>query len=76
MSAATVAPMADQPMIALDQVCKSYGSTPVLRACSYPQSVTFISEECDFLTEADRKAIFAGNFIKYIKQAGGRDLFK
>src|SRR6266849_6678836 len=26
--------MADEPMIALDQVCKSYGSTPVLRGCT------------------------------------------
>ena len=43
---------------------------PVLRACSYPEAVTFISEECDFLTEADRSAIFAGNFVKYIKRAG------
>jgi len=47
---------------------------PVLRACSYPQAVTFISEECKFLSAADKKAIFADNFIKYIKQAGGRDL--
>jgi predicted TIM-barrel fold metal-dependent hydrolase len=47
---------------------------PVLRACSYPDAVRFIKEECDFLTEVDRSAIFAGNFIKYIKEAGGRDL--
>src|SRR3989441_13307511 len=26
--------MSDEPMIALDQVCKSYGSTPVLRGCT------------------------------------------
>jgi ABC-type polar amino acid transport system ATPase subunit len=28
------APMADDPMIALDQVCKSYGATAVLRGCT------------------------------------------
>jgi predicted TIM-barrel fold metal-dependent hydrolase len=49
---------------------------PVLRACSYAESVDFIRSECDFLSEADRSAIFAGNFIKYIKQVSGRDLFK
>ena len=47
---------------------------PVLRACTYPQAVTFVSKECKFLIEADKKTIFADNFIKYIKQAGGRDL--
>jgi len=36
--------------------------------------VTFVSKECKFLIEADKKTIFADNFIKYIKQAGGRDL--
>jgi predicted TIM-barrel fold metal-dependent hydrolase len=47
---------------------------PVLRACTYPQAVTFVSKECKFLSEADKKTIFADNLIKYIKQAGGRDL--
>jgi predicted TIM-barrel fold metal-dependent hydrolase len=61
--------------IGADKMIWGSNYPPVLRVCSYPEAVTFISQECDFLSEADRSAIFAGNFIKYIQQAGGRDLF-
>jgi predicted TIM-barrel fold metal-dependent hydrolase len=61
--------------IGADKMIWGSNYPPVLRVGTYPEAVTFISQECDFLSEADRSAIFAGNFIKYIKQAGGRDLF-
>ena len=44
---------------------------PVKRACSYKQSVDFIKDECNFLTSADKAAIFGQNFLTYIKTATG-----
>jgi predicted TIM-barrel fold metal-dependent hydrolase len=44
---------------------------PVKRACSYKQSVDFIKDECNFLTSADKTAIFGQNFLSYIKTATG-----
>lgn len=46
---------------------------PVKRACSYKESVEFIKDACTFLSGADRKVIFATNFLRYMKVAGGKD---
>jgi predicted TIM-barrel fold metal-dependent hydrolase len=39
---------------------------PSGRACTYRESVTFITEACEFLTAADRRAILAENFSRYL----------
>jgi len=39
---------------------------PSARACTYRESVTFMSEACGFLDSADRQAILATNFSRYL----------
>jgi L-fuconolactonase len=43
---------------------------PVLRVCTYKQSLDFVREHCTFLTAPDRDAILGGNFLRDF--AGGK----
>ncbi len=57
--------------IGADRMVWGSNFPPVMRSCSYKQSLDFIKDECQFLSLAEKDAILGPNFLKYVKTASG-----